>query len=105
MPEITNFPILNMDAVIPVEIPEWRIVMDVWGNKMLDALNITSKMAATGFGFHTDTFTSRLKFGSHLLAPTGSDYSTHDHLGTVLAGYHYDLNFLTIHGKSRYLCI
>lgn len=91
-----------MDAVIPLEIPEWRIVMDTWGSKMLNALNITSEMAAIGFGLPTDTFTSRLKFGSHLLAPTGSDFSTHNQLGTVLAGYHYDLNFLTIHGKSRY---
>lgn len=23
-------------------------------------------------------------------------------LGTVLAGFHYDLNFMTIHGKSRF---
>ena len=23
-------------------------------------------------------------------------------MGTALAGYHYDLNFLTIHGKSRF---
>jgi hypothetical protein len=23
-------------------------------------------------------------------------------LGEVLAGFHYDLNFLTIHGKSRF---
>ena len=23
-------------------------------------------------------------------------------IGTVLAGYHYDLSFITIHGKSRY---
>eukprot|EP00596_Hydrurales_sp_CCMP1899_P008634 CAMPEP_0119033698 /NCGR_PEP_ID=MMETSP1177-20130426/752_1 /TAXON_ID=2985 /ORGANISM="Ochromonas sp, Strain CCMP1899" /LENGTH=366 /DNA_ID=CAMNT_0006990637 /DNA_START=148 /DNA_END=1248 /DNA_ORIENTATION=- len=102
IPEVTNYPLLNMDAVIPLEIPEWRIVMDTWGSKMLNALNITSEMAAIGFGLPTDTFTSRLKFGSHLLAPTGSDFSTYNQLGTVLAGYHYDLNFLTIHGKSRF---
>lgn len=24
------------------------------------------------------------------------------HIGTVLAGFHYDLNFLTIHGKSKF---
>ena len=38
----------------------------------------------------------------HLLAPTGSDFNKYGTNGTVLAGYHYDLNFLTIHGKSRF---
>jgi hypothetical protein len=32
----------------------------------------------------------------------GTDLSEHTALGTVYAGYHYDLNFLTIHGKSRF---
>jgi hypothetical protein len=45
-----------------------------------------------------------MQYGPHLLAPTGSDLHTEQYgkLGTVLAGYHYDLNFLTIHGKSRF---
>lgn len=40
--------------------------------------------------------------GPHLLAPTGSNLSKYDDLNTVFAGYHYDLNFLTIHGRSRF---
>ena len=40
--------------------------------------------------------------GPHLLAPTGSDLRRHGQEGTVFAGYHYDLNFLTIHGRSRF---
>jgi hypothetical protein len=39
--------------------------------------------------------------GPHLLAPTGSDLSRYGE-GTVFAGYHYDLNVMTIHGKSRF---
>lgn len=39
--------------------------------------------------------------GPHKLAPTGSDLTKYD-VGTVFAGYHYDFNFLTIHGKARY---
>lgn len=35
-------------------------------------------------------------------AYAGTDLREHGHPGTVFAGYHYDLNFLTIHGKSRY---
>ncbi|KAG6480592.1 hypothetical protein ZIOFF_057176 [Zingiber officinale] len=38
----------------------------------------------------------------HLLSPTGNDLQWHGTLGTVFAGYHYDLNFLTIHGRSRF---
>ena len=38
----------------------------------------------------------------HLLAPTGSDLSKYNEIGTVLAGFHYDLSFITIHGKSRF---
>jgi len=36
------------------------------------------------------------------LAPTGSDLQKYGQEGTVFAGYHYDLNFLTIHGRSRF---
>jgi isopenicillin N synthase-like dioxygenase len=58
-------------------------------------------MAAIGMGLSEDTFTSRMTGGPHLLAPTGSDLQKYD-VGTTFAGFHYDLNFLTIHGKSRY---
>ncbi|KAL5983287.1 hypothetical protein ACLOJK_017371 [Asimina triloba] len=40
--------------------------------------------------------------GPHLLAPTGSDLQLYGHEGRVFAGFHYDLNFLTIHGRSRF---
>lgn len=36
-----------------------------------------------------------------MLAPTGSNLERHS-VGTIFAGFHYDFNFLTIHGKSRY---
>lgn len=34
--------------------------------------------------------------------PAGTDLGTYGALGSCYAGYHYDLNFLTIHGKSRF---
>lgn len=101
-PEFTEFPSMNMDPVIPPEFPQWSDVMNMWGGKMTDALFTLAEMAAQGLGLEADAFTSRMKFGPHLLAPTGSDFNKYNKLGTVLAGYHYDLNFLTIHGKSRY---
>lgn len=59
-------------------------------------------MLALGFGLEKDALTQRMRLGAHLLAPTGADLDKHGKIGTVFAGYHYDLNFLTIHGKSRY---
>ena len=38
----------------------------------------------------------------HLLAPTASDLQKYGEKDTILAGFHTDLNFLTIHGRSRY---
>lgn len=75
--------------------------MDKWGNKMFDAIKVVAEMAALGMGAEKDCFTSKLEGGPHLLAPTGTDLVKND-VGTVLAGFHYDIAFLTIHGKSRY---
>lgn len=58
-------------------------------------------MAALGMGIEKDTFTKRLEGGAHLLAPTGSDLIRNG-VGTTLAGFHYDISFLTCHGKSRF---
>lgn len=41
-------------------------------------------------------------FRPHLLAPTASDLAKYGQKDTILAGFHTDLNFLTIHGRSRY---
>lgn len=58
-------------------------------------------MAAVGMGVDIDTFSKRMVGGAHLLAPTGSDLVRHD-VGTTLAGFHYDIALLTVHGKARY---
>ncbi len=43
-----------------------------------------------------------MKGRPHLLAPTASDLGKYGEKDTILAGFHTDLNFLTIHGRSRY---
>lgn len=68
---------------------------------MVNASLLAAEMAAIGMGLDKDTFTSRMQQGSHLLAPTASDMIKYD-VGTPFASFHYDLNFITIHGKSRY---
>jgi isopenicillin N synthase-like dioxygenase len=101
-PSNTRFKELNSEPVIPDDLPEWKDTMDSWGAKMISAVEVVAEMAAIGFGLSKDAFSSLMKEGPHLLAPTGSDLERHGTEGTVFAGFHYDLNFLTIHGRSRF---
>ncbi|VVA20408.1 PREDICTED: Clavaminate synthase [Prunus dulcis] len=101
-PSETRFQELNAEPVVPEGFPEWKDTMDSWGYKMISAIEAVAEMAAIGFGLPKDAFTSLMKQGPHLLAPTGSDLRHYGQEGTVFAGYHYDLNFLTIHGRSRF---
>lgn len=94
----------DFPQVIPKEtelFPRWEHKMSTWGDKLLQAVYAVAEMSAIGMGVPKDTFTKRMKGGAHLLAPTGSDLAKHD-VGTVFAGFHYDISFMTIHGKSRY---
>lgn len=87
--------------IVPKDFPEWESTANAWGEHMIDGCNTVSEMAAIGLGLERTTFSSLLKRAPHKLAPTGSDLTRYE-VGTVFAGFHYDFNFLTIHGKSRY---
>ena len=77
--------------------------MDTWGQKLLQCVRTVSTMAAIGFGLSSPSIlSSKLENGPHLLAPTATNIKEHHTENEVYAGYHYDMNFLTIHGKSRY---
>jgi len=101
-PKNTKFPELNAEPVIPAHFPEWEEVMNKWGSLMLQAVHTVSEMLSIGLGLPPSTFLDYLENGPHLLAPTGSDLARFGTLNTVFAGFHYDLNFLTIHGRSRF---
>lgn len=85
----------------PKDFPDWQNKMDAWGNMMISGCMTVAEMTAIGLDLKPDIFTSKMKGAPHLLAPTGSDLKRYS-IGTVFAGFHYDLNFLTIHGKNRY---
>ena len=91
----------DFPQVIPEGFPEWEKKMDNWGNKLNQAAFTVAEMAAIGMGIDRKTFTSRMDGGAHLLAPTGSDLNKSS-VGTVFAGFHYDISLMTVHGKSRY---
>lgn len=101
-PESNKHRDLNMPQVVPKAFPQWSETMNNWGEKLLGTVKTVSEMAAVGFNLPADTFTSKMHCAPHLLAPTGSNLKEHGKLGTVFAGFHTDLNYLTIHGKSRF---
>ena len=45
---------------------------------------------------------ARLQAATYDLSYAGADLQQHHTLDMCYAGYHYDLNFMTIHGKSRF---
>ncbi|KAL7816719.1 Clavaminate synthase-like protein [Trichoderma gracile] len=104
-PYETQFPGLNAENVTP-EAPHikerWAPTMDQWGSSMKNAVSKLSEMTALGLGLEADHFSSAARYGPHLLAPTASDLTKYGAKDTILAGFHTDLNFLTIHGRSRY---
>lgn len=103
-PATTDFPELNAPQVVPESFKEeWAQTMDSWGGKLVETVLLTSEMLSLGLGLTKDAIREKLELGPHLLAPTGSDMNLFaDKVGTSIAGYHYDLNILTIHGRARY---
>lgn len=101
-PAKTDFPSLNAAPVIPRNFPEWSETMNGWGTKMLTAVTVVAEMVALGLGLERTAFSNLMQYAPHLLAPTGTNLAKHGRLGAIYAGFHYDLSFLTIHGKSRF---
>ncbi|KAK5659595.1 hypothetical protein OQA88_798 [Cercophora sp. LCS_1] len=104
-PYETQFPGLNAANIIPEAegIKErWEGTMNTWGTSMKGAVEGLTEMVAVGLGLERGRFKDAGRYGPHLLAPTASDLRKYGEKDTILAGFHTDLNFLTIHGRSRY---
>lgn len=104
-PKQTEFPEMNADPVVPEQLSEsWADVMDTWGEKLRASAETVAQMLAIGLGFDDPQVLTRLmENGPHLLAPTGVDLDRYGRqTGTVLAGFHYDLNLMSLHGKARF---
>ncbi|KAI5452250.1 hypothetical protein NCC49_000815 [Naganishia albida] len=80
----------------------WQDKMEDWGGKMKQAVQGVAEMLSVGLGLPPSTIYDASRYGSHLLAPTATDLKKYGQLNSIFAGFHSDLNFLTIHGKSRY---
>ncbi|OCF78064.1 hypothetical protein I204_02070 [Kwoniella mangroviensis CBS 8886] len=102
-PYTSHFPVLEAPNVVPEKFKDtWEGGVNEWGGFMKQAVEGVAKMVASGLGLDENTFTDAGRYGSHLLAPTATDLVKYGKLNTVYAGFHTDLNFLTIHGQSRY---
>ncbi|KAF8506789.1 Clavaminate synthase-like protein [Russula emetica] len=104
-PYETQFPALNAVNVVPQAESlkdRWAPIMEKWGSSMKSAVEGLAQMVAVGLALPPETFTDAGRYGPHLLAPTASDLVKYNEKDTILAGFHTDLNFLTIHGRSRY---
>ncbi|KAF9535668.1 Clavaminate synthase-like protein [Crepidotus variabilis] len=104
-PYETHFPSLNAPNVVPQADflkEKWAPVMEQWGVSMKSAVADLADMVALGLGLRVETFRQAGRYGPHILAPTASDLVKYGKKDTILAGFHSDLNFLTIHGRSRY---
>lgn len=103
-PSKTKFPKLNAQRtpVIPKGFEgEWAKTMDTWGEKMLASVFTIAEMMAEAFGLPKSTFTKKFAHAPHLIAPNGVNLLDYPE-GTVFNGFHYDLNWGTIHGRSRF---
>lgn len=76
----------------------------VWLLLILETISVEdlTEMACLGLGLPRQYFRDAGRYGPHILAPTSSDLVKYGKKDTILAGFHTDLNFLTIHGRSRY---
>ncbi|KAL6756721.1 hypothetical protein V8C86DRAFT_2643540 [Haematococcus lacustris] len=101
-PQHTAFPELNAEPVLPAAFPSWSQTMDSFGSALLGVAASVACAASLGWGLPAQALVKAMEGGPHLLAPTGCHLDQHGELGTVIAGYHSDLNLLTVHGKSRF---
>jgi len=68
---------------------------------MLTTVRTVLEMLNTAMNLE-EGFLVRLNIAApNLLAPTGSDLNLYK-LNDIFAGFHYDLNLLTIHGRCNY---
>ncbi|GAA5828352.1 hypothetical protein JCM11251_006210 [Rhodosporidiobolus azoricus] len=102
-PPRTDFPSLRMENVTPKAFSAtWENAMEEWGTIIKSAVEGVSEMLSVGLELPQKTLVEAGEYGSHLLAPTATDLAKYGQVGEIFAGFHTDLNFLTIHGRSRF---
>jgi len=104
-PYETEFSALTSSNVVPSpnSLKErWVGIMDQWGQSMKNAVADLIDMIEIGLDLPLGTLREAGQYGPHVLAPSSSDLVKYGQKGTILTRCHSDVNFLTIHGRSRY---
>lgn len=95
---------MQQPNIVPEGIDDWQKVMDEWGTVLVEACRTLCawlEQVYAPLGFPKGLLTERCASAPHLLAPTGMQLAGVPK-DTICAGYHYDIDLLTIHGKSRF---
>lgn len=91
----------SVDNIIPEGFDNWENNMVSWSTHMSNTVKTISKILALSLDLDINFFTTMCNRSDTLLAPTGMNLlNKKEH--NIIAGYHNDISFLTIHGKSRY---
>nr|ODN86737.1 hypothetical protein L203_03986 [Cryptococcus depauperatus CBS 7841] len=102
-PYQSRFPVLEAPNVQPRAFAEtWEKTLNDWGVFMKQAVEGVARMMARGLGLEEETFLNAGRYGHVLIFCRDTTDPLYGKLDTVFAGFHTDLNFLTIHGQSRY---
>lgn len=99
--EVKNHKIAPQN-VVPADFPGWTQSMDKFGSILMEGAFTASEILAVGLGVPRRTIRDKMEGGTQLLSPTGSDLRKYNKVGDILAGFHYDLSLMTIHGQSRF---
>lgn len=102
-PMRTDFAAYNLkEPVYPEGFADWVRDAQTWGLQSLEIVFALIRMATIGLGVEdAELFTRLMEGGPHVFGPTGCDLSLHGKPGTVIAGFHTDMGFGTIHAPSN----
>lgn len=100
--ENTEFPNITGENVIPTEIPNWCETIENMGECFMNIYDSLLLLLAEELNVEKSYFQDLCHNGNHMIAPTFSDLSKYGKLNTILAGFHSDISFFTIHGKSKF---
>ncbi|CAD8121029.1 unnamed protein product [Paramecium sonneborni] len=91
----------NPPKWIPQDFKNFESIMNNWQFQLLRTTEQVLEILSLAFEEEKEFFYNNMNKATHLLSPIGCDLQKHQ-INTRFSGYHYDLNFITVHTKSRF---
>jgi len=96
----TEFNDITGENIIPDEFPEWEELFNTMGDLFSGVLRRVNDVLEEELNY---PFNKLCENGNHLIAPTITPLkSLIEARQKIIAGFHSDISFLSIHGKGRY---